>query len=764
MQRFNKPPRIVGQVALEDTDSRATIEMRAPRNTFSFANLRIPLKLGLIVLLLTLPLVYFLYQSLQTQNTAVKTLTTEAKGATALKDLVRLFELLGQHRGTSTLARATDQSMNVVSSQGDQISSEIERLIEVNQKNNNEFGVAELFNNLKTDWLAIRKQIPAMTPNVSFQRQSDLIENRFLVIMNRISQASGLILEPQLDAYLIQNLIGTQLPAAIEGLSQLRGFGTSLLTQGKATTAERSLAAAYLDRSKQSVNSVNRAAEDIALARPEFGVDLKARMESVKSFANLALRVGQFDVVDSNNLNQSASTTKGYFDTISKSLNAYFDLYRFNASALERILSQRTLDLQRSGLTNLLLLVTSFLIALLLTGLVVNSITAPLGDMNKVVQKFGSGDLSELIPVRSRDELGNLAGSFNNSILQLRDFLARQEEERVRSAQLQNNIGEFLNVAMDISGGDLTKKGRVSEDVLGNVVDAINLLTEEIGYLLKDVKNTTDKVNSGATDVTNVSKSIAESAVSQTEIAQQAQKQTLEVTTTMRQMSDSAQDASLAASQALSASQAGQLAVSNTLEGMQSIRREVQSISKGIKSLSDRSLEISEIVETISGIAAQTNLLALNAAIEASGAGDAGSRFAIVADEVRKLAEDSARATGRVANLIKGIQTEIQAAVVGVETGTKEVEEGYRIATQAGERLSEIAQLTNQSAAFASTIASNTRIQVHQINNVAQAVQVMAGTAEKTATDSRTGQDAAETLLKLSQQLAQSLTRFQLPS
>ena len=69
-------------------------------------------------------------------------------------------------------------------------------------------------------------------------------------------------------------------------------------------------------------------------------------------------------------------------------------------------------------------------------------------------------------------------------------------------------------------------------------------------------------------------------------------------------------------------------------------------------------MEISEIVETISQISSQTNLLALNAAIEASGAGAAGNRFAIVAGEVRKLAEDSERATQRIAGLIKNVQAE----------------------------------------------------------------------------------------------------------
>ncbi len=757
-----KPPRPrMSQAVLTDTDSRATIELKAPRSEFNLANLRVSVKLALIVLLLTVPLVFFVVQALQRQANSSRLLVRESHGAAALQDTSRLFELLVAFRSDSQLFKVAGQSSASLSAQANQIEDEINRLVNVYQGANDEFGVSKLLTDLKSDWSKTRKAFGSMISARSFQSLSDLIQQRFLPIFNQIGLSSSLILEPNLDAYLLQDLLISSLPTTIEAFSQLRANGAGVLSRHQATVAERSAAAAFLDRAKTSSTKVVTTVEQIASANPGLRQDLENLMKPINVFVPTVLRIGQFDVVESSNLGSSA---QNYYEFFAKPLSAYTALYGYGISALQKILLQRTVELQRGSLTSLLLLVSAFLLALFFTGIVIRSITTPLADMNKVVQKFGVGDLSQLIPVRSRDELGNLAGSFNNSILQLRDFLARQDEERVRNAQLQQNIGDFLNVAMDISGGDLTKKGRVSEDVLGNVIDAINLLTEEIGYLLKDVQTTTDQVNSGATEVTGVSKSIVESALNQTEIAQQAQRQTLEVTTSMRQMSDSAQDASLVASQALDASQAGQLAVTNTLDGMQSIRREVQNISKGIKLLSDRSLEISEIVETISGIAAQTNLLALNAAIEASGAGDAGSRFAIVADEVRKLAEDSTRATARVSGLIRGIQTEIQAAVIGVETGTKEVEAGYRIATQAGERLQEISQLTNKSAAFAQTIASSTRVQVHQINNVAQAVQDIAGTAEKTATDSQKGQSSAETLLKLSQQLAQSLARFQLPS
>ena len=195
---------------------------------------------------------------------------------------------------------------------------------------------------------------------------------------------------------------------------------------------------------------------------------------------------------------------------------------------------------------------------------------------------------------------------------------------------------------------------------------------------------------------------------------------------------------------------------------MQGIRREVQSISKRIKSLGDRSLEISEIVDTISDISAQTNLLALNAAIEASGAGEAGSRFAIVAGEVRKLAEDSERATQRIAGLIKNVQAEVQEVIGSVEDGTREVETGYRVATQAGERLREIAEIVTQSAQLAQQISAATDQQVSGVEQVGSKVQSMAQISVRARETGQEGRQTAEKLQQLASNLTSNLERFRL--
>jgi len=102
---------------------------------------------------------------------------------------------------------------------------------------------------------------------------------------------------------------------------------------------------------------------------------------------------------------------------------------------------------------------------------------------------------------------------------------------------------------------------------------------------------------------------------------------------------------------------------------MSDIRREMQAIAENITALAQRSAEIENITRVLEDFASQTNLLALNASFEAAGAGAAGRRFAIVADEIRKLAEESARETSRVNNLVQQVQNDIGRVVELVREG-----------------------------------------------------------------------------------------------
>ena len=406
------------------------------------------------------------------------------------------------------------------------------------------------------------------------------------------------------------------------------------------------------------------------------------------------------------------------------------------------------------------------LVALLSAILFSARLVRPIRALVKLARAVGRGDLSHTVRITSRDEVGLLTRTFNDTVRRLRGLVvteAERDEERRRRESLQTNIRSFLQVTQQIAQGDLRGRGRVTADVLGNVVDSINLMVGEIGDTLHGVREAAGGVSTSADEMIHTTERIGASVETQLGTAKQVSKSVLDVSASVREVSNTAEASSETARQTQAAAQTGQEAVRETLDSMERIRGEVQGISRRIKALGDRSLEISEIVDTISGISAQTNLLALNAAIEASGAGEYGARFAVVADEVRNLAEEAARSSQNISRLIKAVQLESNEAVGAMEAGTDEVPTGFLLARQAGERLEDIARISQRSAAMAERISTETTGQVDSMEQVARSVTEIAELAQNTDQTVTSGRETVNKVRHLAQQLMDRLAGFQLP-
>jgi twitching motility protein PilJ len=392
-------------------------------------------------------------------------------------------------------------------------------------------------------------------------------------------------------------------------------------------------------------------------------------------------------------------------------------------------------------------------------------ITRPVAHVVHAAERVGQGDLSKLVPVTSHDEIGQLAMTFNDTVVRLRSLVqteTERDEERRKREELQRNITRFLDVATEIAQGDLTKRGEVTSDVLGSVVDAINVMVGELHAIIEDVREAAQQVSASANEMIGAMEQTAAGAQTQSREAVGVSRAVEELTRSMRQVAENAEASAGAAKQTLDSAARGEQAVRGSLAGMQRIRGEVQGISKKIKGLADRSLEISEIVNTIEEIASQTNLLSLNAAIEAAGAGEAGLRFAVVADEVRKLAERSSKAAKDIVVLIKSIQSETQEAVVAMEEGTREVETGYKATVQAGDSLHEIGDISRKSAALAEDISRATQGQVRGVENAAVAVQSIASVAVQTEKAVMETRKTMDQLGRVAEALMANLSRFRL--
>ncbi len=380
----------------------------------------------------------------------------------------------------------------------------------------------------------------------------------------------------------------------------------------------------------------------------------------------------------------------------------------------------------------------------------------PVGELAKFSERFAAGDARARAEVDSDDEFGSIAENCNRAVARVAHAATNQQAQD----SLQRSITDLLNTINQVARGDLTIRGKVTNDALGNVVDSVNFMLDNFTKVLERVRKAAIDVSTSANQILNAADEMTAGATQQDQEITNTSSAVEELTVSMKQVSNNAEASAEAARRALDAAEQGNRAVRDTLDGMQRIRASVQATAKKIKSLGDRSLEISEIINVINDITEQTNLLALNAAIEAARAGEAGRGFAVVADEVRKLAEHSRSATKDIAALIKAIQAETNEAVVVMEDGTREVEDGASLADQAGKALEAISSVVRQSAELVQEISLASKQQVRGTEGVANAMQIISGITRQTTQGARQTASTVGNMVKLSDQLNEALAQF----
>ncbi|WP_440897948.1 methyl-accepting chemotaxis protein [Amphibacillus sp. Q70] len=226
------------------------------------------------------------------------------------------------------------------------------------------------------------------------------------------------------------------------------------------------------------------------------------------------------------------------------------------------------------------------------------------------------GDLTSHVDIESKDEIGEIAESFNTFVQKVRRIVVGlaevSEVVAASSEELTATTDETAHAATDVAR------------VMGEISDGADSQAAETAK--------------GAEDIQYLGEQI--------EFNRQVLQQLNDQSTQMNQMVDTGLKAVDQLNQSADENEAISTQVADTIT-------ETDQSVKAIAKASDMILNIAE----------QTNLLALNAAIEASRAGESGKGFAVVADEIRKLAEDSRNFTDEIMKVINTLTTKTEGAV-----------------------------------------------------------------------------------------------------
>ena len=247
---------------------------------------------------------------------------------------------------------------------------------------------------------------------------------------------------------------------------------------------------------------------------------------------------------------------------------------------------------------------------------------------------------------------------------------------RFSHKKITTPIKEIINSMKSITDDeDLTARILVrSEDEIGQLAGGFNNFVDSLQKILNEINTTSKLIASSVVILNNVTDNVSTSSnqltVVTTEIAKGSSKQAFEVletSTNLNSLGNEIKNIYDLSNEMKEYTLEIEKINSNSKKGISSLTdsnsinfKAIRQIGNAIEDLFKQIEKIGNITNVISTITEQTNLLSLNASIEAARAGEHGRGFAVVANEVSKLAEQSSQSTGEIASVVSNIITEVE--------------------------------------------------------------------------------------------------------
>lgn len=327
---------------------------------------------------------------------------------------------------------------------------------------------------------------------------------------------------------------------------------------------------------------------------------------------------------------------------------------------------------------SLLLLLALSPLSIYLARLISNPIIEVTDGLEQISQ--GEGDLSQRLKVRSDDETGQLAGSFNR-------FLT----------SISSLVNEINHSSCSIS--ESSDKTKMLSNNLNNSIHMQQLALEQAATAINQMAATANEVASSCSSA-----------------------------------ADSANDTKKAATN-------GKHVIHKTVEIVQDLSKTLTDTTTSIKKLDIESQNITSILDVIKSIAEQTNLLALNAAIEAARAGDQGRGFSVVADEVRALSKRTSDSTelisiqlSKLRQMTQSISQEMSECLdTSIQTVdySMEAQKAFNSITESVDMISDMNSQIATAAEEQQHVAEDINRNVVEIKTVADEVAEMSVAAER---------------------------------
>lgn len=333
-------------------------------------------------------------------------------------------------------------------------------------------------------------------------------------------------------------------------------------------------------------------------------------------------------------------------------------------------------------------------------------------------------------------------------------------EQRKQREELEEAVVSLMEALEPAAEGDLTVRANLVEGDVGIIADLFNAIVENLRDIALQVKDSAGQVNSSLKQNEGSVREIAKIAASEAKQIQATLSSVEQMSTSIQEVAENAEKTASISNDAFISAKEGNTVMDQTVDSIQGLRSTIGDTSKKIKRLGESAQQISQVVALIDEIALKTNLLAINASVEAARAGELGQGFTAVAEQVGALAEQSAKATQEIAQLITGIQQETQEVVAAMETGTSQVVDSTRLVEATKVSLGAVLTKSQEIDQLMKSISEATISQAETSQAVTEIMIINSQTSQESSESSSQVAQAMQTTAAILGQLQDSVAQF----
>ena len=333
---------------------------------------------------------------------------------------------------------------------------------------------------------------------------------------------------------------------------------------------------------------------------------------------------------------------------------------------------------------------------------------------------------------------------------------------KLLSSDIHLGIQALKDTLDKVAQGDLTAKVPIKrKDELGEMGQSLENTTTHLKLIVEGVKRAADTAANSSSNLSHQIEQVISRGAVRNERVMHVAAAMEEISVANSEVANSALDAGEAVHRNEEYARQSDESMGKNRAAMEKVVTTVHNSVSIVSNLNDSIQKIGQITTVIKEIAEQTNLLALNAAIEAARAGEQGRGFAVVADEVRKLAERTSISTREISGVVESIRTETEAVVTSMSEVEREVEESASFNLLTGDALKKIVEAANHVTGLVGHIAESTKEQTTATDDVARSMEEISALTAENSTNIRQVGQSADDVSNIASELQQLVGQFQ---